>query len=126
MCSVLLCVNDAPERLDSRKSNLERLGFTVVSATTVPMALAFLRRAESSTAVLLDCGVERLDPDGTAFRIKQQIPRKPVLLVSAQSQPTEHVHWFADENVIDSEGLGRLLEVVERVTDRPRQLEIAA
>jgi DNA-binding NtrC family response regulator len=115
MPPVLLCIDDRPQLLQVRKANLERLGYAVVTATSVPTALAVLERTDV-TAVLLDYKSEGLDAEAVAFYVKQRFPQKPVLLLSAYSDMPEGILWLVDEYIMKSEPLERLAEAVERVT----------
>jgi two-component system, NtrC family, response regulator HydG len=115
MSPVLLCIDDSPHLLQVRQTNLERLGFAVVTATSALTAMAALEKIEV-TAVLLDYKQEGLDAEAVAFHIKQRFPHKPVLLLSAYSDMPERILWLVDEYIMKSEPLERLVEVVERVT----------
>jgi DNA-binding NtrC family response regulator len=112
---VLLCIDDRAQLLHVRKANLERLGFAVVTATSVPTALAVLEQTDVA-AVLLDYKLEGLDAEAVAFYVKQRFPKKPVLLLSAYSDMPEGILWLVDEYIMKSEPLERLAEAVERVT----------
>jgi CheY-like chemotaxis protein len=116
MSPVLLCIDDRPELLQIRKTNLERLGFAVLTATSAPTAIAALEKVEVA-AVLLDYKLEGLDAEAVAFHIKQRFPNKPVLLLSAYSDMPQRILWLVDEYVMKSEPIERLVEVIERLTD---------
>jgi CheY-like chemotaxis protein len=122
MSPVVLCVDDSPQLLQVRKTNLERLGFAVTTANSSQSAIAALETMEVS-AVLLDYKLEGLDPEAVAFHIKQKFPNKPVLLLSAYSDMPERILWLVDEYVMKSEPLERVAEVVERVTHSGNSLE---
>jgi DNA-binding NtrC family response regulator len=116
MFPVLLYIDDRLELLRIRKTNLERLGFAVLTATSAPTAIAALEKMEVA-AVVLDYKLEGLDAEAVAFHIKQRFPKKPVLLLSAYSDMPQRILWLVDEYVMKSEPLERLVEIVERLTD---------
>lgn len=114
MSPVLLFIDDRLELLRIRKTNLERLGFVVLTATNAPTALAALEKMEVA-AVLLDYKSEGLDAEAVAFHIKQRFPSKPIVLLSAYSDMPQRILWLVDEYVMKSEPLERLVEVVQRM-----------
>ncbi len=115
---VLLCVDDRPELLQLRKTNLERLGYSVVTATSVSAAIAALQNT-AIAAVVLEYKSEGMDAEAVAFHIKQKFPKEPIILLSAYSATPERVLWLVDEFVMRSEQPERLPEVIERVS-RPK------
>ncbi|MFB3815645.1 MAG: response regulator [Terriglobales bacterium] len=111
---VLLCVDDRPELLQVRKAKLERLGYSVATATNALTAMAILQNT-AVAAVLLDYKLEGMDAEAVAFHIKQRFPNQPIVLLSAYSKTPERLLWLVDEYVMRSEPLERLTEVIERV-----------
>ena len=114
MSSLLLCVGDQPELLQSRKKDLEQLGFEVVNATSSADAVSALERTEV-TAVLLEYQPEGLDAEILASEIKQRFPQQPVILICPYADIPERVLWLVDEFMMRSEPLEVLLEIVDRV-----------
>lgn len=117
VASRLLCVDDRTQLLQVRKTNLERCGFTVDTATSASAALASLAKTEVAS-VLLDYKREGLDPEAVAFHIRQRFPDQPILLLSAYSDMPERIFWLVDEYILRSESIERLIEIIERITQR--------
>ena len=115
----LLLVDDRTPLLQFRKTVLESLGYSVITATTPSIALAKLESC-SVDAVLLEYKSEGLDAEATAFHIKQRFPRLPIVLLSAYSRMPERILWLVDEYVMKSEPLEGLAHVFERVIRSPK------
>ncbi len=118
---VLLVVDDRPQLLQVRKANLELLGFSVVTATTVYASIAVLENT-AIDAVLMEYKSEGMDSEAVAFHIRQRFPRQPIILFSAYSDVPERVLWLFDEYVMRSEPIERLAQIIERVA-RARQTQ---
>lgn len=112
---VLLVVDDRPQLLQVRKSNLETFGFSVVTATTVSAAIAVLGNI-AIDAVLMEYKSEGMDSEAVAFHIRHRFPQQPIILISAYSDIPERVLWLVDEYVMRSEPIEQLVQVIERVT----------
>lgn len=112
---VLLCIDDRQELLQLRKSTLERLGCSVVTATSTPAAIALLERT-AVTAVLVDYKCEGMDAEAVACQIKGRFPAQPVILLSAYSDLPERLLWLVDEYVMKSDPPERVVELATRVT----------
>jgi CheY-like chemotaxis protein len=112
---VLLCIDDRPQMLQVRKTNLEPLGYSVITATSAPTAIAMLEKM-AIAAVLVEYRFEGIDAEAVAFHIRQRFPNQPIVLLSAYSDMPERILWLVDEYLVRSEPLERLAEVVERVT----------
>jgi CheY-like chemotaxis protein len=112
---VLLCIDDRPQMLQLRKTNLEPLGYSVITATDSSAAITILEQL-AVAAVLVECKHEGIDAQAIAYQIKQRFPHEPIILLSAYSDMPETPLWLVDEYVMRSEPLERLAEVVERVT----------
>ncbi len=110
----LLCVDDRPQMLQVRKTNLEPLGYSVVTATNASTAIAILEQL-AVAAVLLEYRHEGIDTEAAALHIKQRFPDQPIVLLSAYSDMPERILWLVDEYVVRSEPRERLAEAVERV-----------
>jgi CheY-like chemotaxis protein len=122
---VLLCIDDRPQALQVRKTNLEPLGYSVITATSVPTAIAMLEEM-AIAAVVLEYKSEGMDAEAVAFHIKQRFPKQPIILLSAYSDMPERILWLVDEYVMRSEPLERLAEVIERVTRPSYKWQTAA
>lgn len=111
---VLLCVDDRPAVLEIRKANLEKRGYSVLTATNAPAAIAMLERA-AIAAVLLEYKCEGMDAEAVALNIKRRFPHEPIILLSAYSELPERILWLVDEYVMKSEPLDGLVQIIERV-----------
>jgi len=111
---VLLCVDDRQPLLQLRKGLLEKVGYSVVTATSAPAAIALLKNS-AIAAVLLEYKSEGMDAEAIAFHIKQRFPDLPIVLLSAHSALPERVLWLVDEYVTRSEPLEGLVHIIERV-----------
>jgi CheY-like chemotaxis protein len=111
---VLLVVDDSPQLLEVRKTNLEPFGFSVVTATTV------FRHdrctGEHGDAVLMEYKLEGMDSEAVAFHIRHRFPQQPIILLSAYSDIPERILWLVDDYVMRSEPIEHLVQVIERVT----------
>ncbi len=114
---VLLLVDDRPEVLQRRKATFERLGCTVLTATTAVSGITMLQRTRVA-AVLLEYKHEGMDPEAVACHIKQRFPAQPVILLSAYSDTPERVLWLVDDYVMRSEPPERVLQVVRQMRGR--------
>lgn len=110
---VLLCVDDRAPLLQLRKALLESVGYSVVTATSAPAAIATLQNS-AIDAVLLEYKSEGLDAEAMAFHIRQRFPNLPIVLLSAHSALPERVLWLVDEYVMRSEPLEGLVQIIER------------
>lgn len=111
---VLLCVDDRPAVLEIRKANLEKRGYSVLTATNTPAAIAMLESAVVA-AVLLEYKCEGMDAEAVALNIKRRFPHEPIILLSAYSELPERILWLVDEYVMKSEPLDGLVQIIERV-----------
>ncbi len=112
---VLLCVDDSLHLLQVRKNNLESLGYFVITATTARSAIAALQEM-AVDAVIIDYRQEGLDSEAVAFHIKQRFPQQPIILLSAYSEMPQRILWLVDEYLMRSDGVERLVQMIERVT----------
>jgi CheY-like chemotaxis protein len=110
---VLLCVDDRTPLLQLRKALLESVGYSVVTATSAPPAIAKLKNS-AIDAVLLEYKSEGMDAEAMAFHIRQRFPNLPIVLLSAHSALPERVLWLVDEYVMRSEPLEGLVQIIER------------
>jgi CheY-like chemotaxis protein len=92
---VLLCIDDRPQLLELRRANLEPLGYSIVTATSVPSAIAMLETT-AAAAVLVEYKSEGMDAEAVAFRVKQRFPELPIVLLSAYYDVPERILWLVD------------------------------
>lgn len=111
---VLLCIDDRPELLRVRKTRLERLGCSVITATTTAAAIALLERT-AVAAVLLEYKCEGMDAEAVACQIKRWFPAQPLILLSAYSDVPERLLWLVDEYVMKSDPPERVVQRVEHM-----------
>jgi CheY-like chemotaxis protein len=120
---VLLCVDDRRELLQLRKDNLERLGYSVVSATSAFSAISVLEHM-AVAAVLVEYKLEGMDAEAVAHHIKQRFPNQSIILLSGYSEMRESILWLVDEYVMRSESIEGLARVIERVISRSQKLAV--
>jgi CheY-like chemotaxis protein len=78
----LLLVDDRTPLLQLRKPVLESLGYSVITASSVSIALAKLENCIVD-AVLLEYKTEGLDAEAAASHIRQRFPTLPIILLTA-------------------------------------------
>ncbi len=110
----ILCVDDRPTVLQFRKSNLERLGCTVLTATNLHEAVQILERMPV-VSVILDYDLRALDAEAIMLYLKQRFSTIPIVLASADSDVPERILWLVDAFAMRSEPFEQLAELVERV-----------
>lgn len=115
---VLLCIDDRPEILKIRKSNLEPLGYSVLTATNAITAIAILEHVDIA-AVLMQYKAEGMDVEAVAYHIKQRFPDKPILLLSAHVHIPERVLWLVDDYIANSEYPQRLPMALQQMAALP-------
>lgn len=115
----LLLVDDRTPLLQLRKPVLESLGYSVITATSVSIALAKLENCIVD-AVLLEYKTEGLDAEAAASHIRQRFPALPIILLSAYSCLPERLRWLVDECVMKNGPLEELADVFERVMRSPQ------
>jgi CheY-like chemotaxis protein len=113
MFPTLLCVDDRPSGLELRRSTLKAHGYPVLTAITLHAALQILHR-EPIAAVLVEYKGEGMDPEAVAFRVKQQFPNMPVVLLSAYSELPGRLLWLVDDYVMKGEPVEALLGILGR------------
>ena len=118
---VLLCIDDRPQMLQVRKTNLEPLGYSVITASSAPTAIATLEKM-TVDAVLVEYKSEGMDAEAVAFHIKQRFPNQPIVLLSAYSDMPERILWLVDEYVVRSEPPERLAQIIQEVTRSTQRL----
>jgi CheY-like chemotaxis protein len=111
----LLLIDDHPQVLQYRKERLESFGYAVVTATTVPSAMAILEHT-AIAAVLVEYKFEGIDAEAVACRIKGRFPAQLIILLSAYSAVPERILWLVDEYVMRSDPMEALVRTIERLT----------
>jgi CheY-like chemotaxis protein len=120
-CATVLCIDDSSAFLKVRKTNLERLGFSVLTATEARSALALLQHTPVS-AVLVDYKLEGLDAEAVALHLKRRFPEIPLILLSAFSDLPERILWLFDEYVMKSGPPEEIAAIVNRITTAGRKV----
>ncbi len=110
---ILLCIDDRPAVLEIRKANLEKRGYSVLTANNAPTAISMLRNT-AIAAVLLEYKSEGMDAEAVALNIKRRFPHEPIVLLSAYSELPERILWLVDEYVMKSEPVDGLVQIIER------------
>ena len=100
--AVVLCVDDRPDWLEARKGTLEPLGYSVITATDVAMAITLLE-ALPIDAVLLEYGSSGIDAEGVAFQIKAHFPSQPIILLSALPELPDRTLGLVDDYLMNSQ-----------------------
>jgi CheY-like chemotaxis protein len=108
--------------LEIRKTNLESLGYSVITAINAPAALTILEQTVVA-AVLVEYKHEGIDAEAVAFQIKQRFPHEPIILLSAYSDMPERTLWLVDDYVMRSAPLATVAEVIQRFTNAPGKVE---
>ena len=121
LAPVLLCIDDRLQMLQVRKTNLEPLGYSVITASSAPTAIATLEKM-TVDAVLVEYKSEGMDAEAVAFHIKQRFPNQPIVLLSAYSDMPERILWLVDEYVVRSELPERLAQIIQEVTRSTQRL----
>ncbi len=86
--AVILCINDEPTVLATRKLVLQSAGFRVLTARGACDGLQ-LFSTETVDAVVLDYFLPEVNGGQIAAQMKQMKPRVPILLLSPQPLPPE-------------------------------------
>lgn len=116
MPSAILLCSDQP--LQSRKTGLEMLGYSVCTALNASSAVAALEQSDLAV-VLLDYDSMSLDAEQVALNIRDRFPKQPIILLSAHSQTPRRLLWLVDEYVMTSEPIERASEMIEKFRREP-------
>ncbi len=119
---LLLCVDHSSQFLEVRKTRLEKLGLSVVTATSVPGALAILEKMPID-AVVMDYGGEGIDSQAVAFHIRRRFPRQPIILLSAYSEIPQRILSLVDDCIMKTESPERIAQVVQKLAGSDTQLK---
>lgn len=110
---ILLCIDDRPTVLEIRRANLEKRGYSVLTANNALTAISMLGNT-AIAAVLLEYKSEGMDAEAVALNIKRRFPHEPIVLLSAYSELPERILWLVDEYVMKSEPVDGLVQIIER------------
>jgi CheY-like chemotaxis protein len=117
---VILCVDDEQIPLTLRKSVLERLGYSVLTANSGTEALEQLQR-QHVDLVLTDMLMPGLSGAELAREIKQRLPQLPIILFSGVNEMPEDAS-YADVFLSKVEGPARMSATISEVLSQARKL----
>jgi len=117
---VILCVDDEQIPLTLRKSVLEKLGYSVLTANSGTEALEQLQR-QHVDLVLTDMLMPGLSGAELAREIKQRLPQLPVILFSGVNEMPEDAS-YADVFLSKVEGPARMSATISEVLSQARKL----
>jgi len=110
---IILCVDDEEIPLSLRKSVLEKLGYSVVTANSGAEALKLLEKHRVDL-VLTDMLMPGLSGAELAREIKQRMPRIPIILFSGVNEIPEDA-GYADFFLSKVEGPARMSAKISEV-----------
>jgi len=110
---IILCVDDEEIPLSLRKSVLEKLGYSVVTANSGAEALKLLEKHRVDL-VLTDMLMPGLSGAELAREIKQRMPRIPIILFSGVNEIPEDA-GYADFFLSKIEGPARMSAKISEV-----------
>jgi CheY-like chemotaxis protein len=116
---VILCVDDEQIPLSLRKSVLEKMGYTVLTANSGTEALDRLQ-TEHVDLVLTDMLMPGLNGVELAREIKQRRPSLPIILFSGVNEIPEGAS-YADVFLSKVEGPARMSEKISEVLAHSRE-----
>jgi two-component system alkaline phosphatase synthesis response regulator PhoP len=90
---MILCVDDEPVVLATRKLVLQSAGYRVITASDGREGLSLFRE-RSVNAVVLDYAMPDMDGGRVAAEMKQMHPEVPILMLSA--------HMFLPDNALEN------------------------
>ena len=117
---VILCVDDEQIPLILRKTVLEKLGYSVVTANSGTEALEQLQ-TQRVDLVLTDMLMPGLSGAELAREIKQRMPTLPIILFSGVNEIPEGAS-YADVFLSKVEGPARMSATISEVLSQARQL----
>ncbi len=117
---VILCVDDEQIPLTLRKSVLEKLGYSVLTANSGTEALEQLQR-QHVDLVLTDMLMPGLSGAELAREIKQRLPQLPIILFSGVNEMPEDAS-YADVFLSKVEGPARMSATISEVLSQARKL----
>ena len=115
---VILCVDDEQIPLVLRKTVLEKLGYSVVTANSGAEALEQLQR-QHVDLVLTDMLMPGLSGAELAREIKQRMPKLPIILFSGVNEIPEGAS-YADVFLSKVEGPARMSATISEVLSQSR------
>lgn len=117
--AVILCVDDEQIPLTLRKSVLEKLGYSVLTANSGTEALEQLQR-QHVDLVLTDMLMPGLSGAELAREIKQRLPQLPIILFSGVNEIPEDAN-YADVFLSKVEGPLRMSATISEVLSQARK-----
>lgn len=115
---VILCVDDEQIPLSLRKSVLEKMGYSVLTANSGTEALEQLEK-QPVDLVLTDMLMPGLSGAELAREIRQRIPELPIILFSGVNEIPEDAK-YADLFLSKVEGPARMSEKIAEVLSQSR------
>ncbi len=115
---VILCVDDEEIPLSLRKSVLEKMGYSVVTANSGAEALEQLQR-QHVDLVLTDMLMPGLSGAELAREIKQRRPQLPIILFSGVNEIPENAN-YADFFLSKVEGPARMSAKISEILGQSR------
>ncbi len=116
--AVILCVDDEEIPLSLRKSVLEKMGYTVLTANSGADALEQLQK-QHVDLVLTDMLMPGLSGAELAREIKQRMPELPIILFSGVNEIPEGAS-YADVFLSKVEGPARMSAKIAEVLSQSR------
>lgn len=117
---VILCVDDEQIPLSLRKSVLEKMGYSVLTANSGAEALEQLQK-QHVDLVLTDMLMPGLSGVELSREIKQRMPGIPIILFSGVNEVPEDVR-YADVFLSKVEGPARMSAKISEVLSQARKL----
>jgi len=111
--AVILCVDDEEIPLSLRKSVLEKMGYSVLTANSGAEALEQLQ-TQHVDLVLTDMLMPGLNGAELAREIKQRMPRLPIIIFSGVNEIPEEAR-YADVFLSKVEGPARMSAKISEV-----------
>ena len=121
---VVLYIDDQPEIVESRRTIIESLGYTVVSAPNALAAMQILYAAPVA-AVLVEYKREGAAVEDVALHLPKAFPNMPIILVSAYPEVPDSILWLVDDYLLDSQ-LDLLPESIARAMRPLKKAHTAA
>lgn len=111
----VLCVDDDPGTLESRKVVLEAEGHSVLTAKSGADALQTIERGAKVDVVVLDYIMPGMNGDELANALRQRCPGLPMIAVSAVAPLPERFRTLVDAHVQKGQDAQVLLSQIDEV-----------
>lgn len=108
---MVLCIENEPTLLATRKLVLQSAGFGVLTAGSAREALEVFSR-ERVDVVVLDYQLPEMNGSALALHMKQLKPRVPILMLSAQMFLPEGALDAVDAFITKGEGPQKMLKAI--------------